>query len=69
MCLRVSPQHLGVRVGVERDNEGAQEPREGCANPKELQAPSSGLSQPHPPEHLTGCACVCVCVFGCKLEG
>lgn len=50
---------MGVRLRVRRDNERAQEPREGCDNPKELQAPSVRVSQPHPSRHLTG-ACVCV---------
>lgn len=49
---------MGVRLGVGRDNERVQEPREGCDSPKELQAPSARVES-HPSRHLTG-ACVCV---------
>lgn len=42
MWLRGSPQQLGVRLGVGKDNEGAQEPREGCASPKSSKFPLQG---------------------------
>lgn len=45
MWLRGSPQHLGVRLGVGKDNEGAQEPREGLCQPQKLQVPFAGVSQ------------------------
>lgn len=42
MWLRGSRQRLGVRLGVRKDNEVAQEPREGCASPKSSRVPLQG---------------------------
>ena len=49
------PIALVIRSGIGRDSRLAQELGKGCASPKELQASSAGVSQPHHSRrHCTG---------------
>ena len=63
------PIALVIRSGTGRDNKLAQELGKGCASPKELQASSAGVSQPHHSRHncreaweeLGGATQMCAC--------